>query len=503
MQNVETGEGHKPQQTTVQRRRERNLAEFKGVDIFVPKDNEDSYLTKHKMDLRRLENGAILCGATREVPDQVDAWVDFIFPSGSYREKNLGAFHYMEHMINHTPYNASFSAPDASFRATTDWDKMSIKIQGVANLEDRNYGALPIIDLTLREISGPLDPPEGLFDSEREVIIGEVRKRDADPELKTDFAFDEIIYRKDNPRRYSIIGKEDDILSLTEEDVLSQHEVVFVPRGSTVQVFSAGERETTKSILDRTEEVFNQMKDNREPQTVDEELEGLLNPDFEQGRTYIKDLGLNDRMVNIQYLWAIPDIEYSLDSLAIDRMIPLAARKLVKVVRKGYGYGDGITLVDTRLGSEKKLIGLKFRVAKEKIQEGFPDSYSKEAGSNISEEEHHDNYRIFAENFYTEHVKKEVLGTLDNEDIKYIKDLSRKGKLVPTTIDSRLDWTLRGLRKYGRIIDVDKVTNARTSISTPEDIQRSMNTLSSNKPAILIVGDVGLTPDKSKLVSKQ
>jgi hypothetical protein len=69
MPTIETGNSINHQETTPQRR-ERKLKEFRGADIFVPQADESTYFQKHRMDVRRLPNGAILGGVTRIADDR-------------------------------------------------------------------------------------------------------------------------------------------------------------------------------------------------------------------------------------------------------------------------------------------------------------------------------------------------------------------------------------------------------------------------------------------------
>lgn len=98
--------GHKEQGTSRVDTVEHKLREYHGdIDIFVPRTQEQEYLSRHGIEMRRLSNGITIAGATRRVGDNAYARVEESFASGAYHEPTgkRGINHLLEHLIVSKP----------------------------------------------------------------------------------------------------------------------------------------------------------------------------------------------------------------------------------------------------------------------------------------------------------------------------------------------------------------------------------------------------------------
>lgn len=459
--NIESGSGFTES--------ERKFKEFRGdLDIFVPKSDEEAYLSSHGIEIRRLSNSALLSGATRLVEDASEASVDIEFPTGSYYEpKNIkGVTHFLEHLVSNGP---GFLARrcESYYNATTSTEKVTLNLSGIANPKEPNYGIIPVIPVALDNIRETPVFSEEYLEREKRVIIGERQQRLAEPKIAIAQNFNKIIFDYEHPFSDSMIGTEEEVGSITVSDAVNRHKEVFIPKDLDARIFTHGQGQVTSYLLDKVQEKIENMQgEGRTPQPIDEELYGRMNPDFNQGDAYHVDTGFKDGMYNIYYLWLMDSRSFSVDDFSRGRMFELAGNKVFEFLREN-GIGYSADIVNIGAGLDKIIMGFKLQI---------PKINNNTVG--------------FANQLYPL-LKDKVFGTFGDEDFSFINDVThRRLNAVPTTVSDRYNLAMYGLKEYGRVIDSERIPEIHKMI-TPSYLKRSVERFTSVDPAILVVGDLG------------
>jgi hypothetical protein len=445
---------------------EGKLREFKGdIDIFVPRTQEQQYLSRHGIEIRHLSNGITIAGATRRVEDGVSARIEESFASGAYHEPagKRGINHLLEHLIAIKPFYVA-THNEANFNGFTNSESLVIFIDGKANPNVRDYGVWPALSVVNSQLVGPLNISQADLENEKNVVVSEMYYRNSDHNSPVRTIFNEIVFSKTNPKNYKTIGTEDELRSITLDDIGVCFDSIVVPKGLDIGVYTEGNPEITVSLMDQIEnDLKNMPRQDKEPTIVDENLYGELNPDFKQGGVYAKDTGLRNNDAVISYLWVVPSTPFSVYDFATARFFDVANQKMFRFFRES-GIGYACNPINAQIG-QKRLIGFQMHIPKrEKPQD-------------------------FAKSLYPD-IKSRVFGTFSSDDIDHINNVTHKRlKAIPITVGERLNDARYGQRHYGRIIDTDRLPEIHKMI-TPNHLEQALEQFTSVDPAIVVVGDL-------------
>lgn len=445
---------------------EHKFREFNGdLDIFVPRTQEEEYLSRHGIEIRHLPNGISIVGATRRVEDNAYARIEESFASGAYHEPagKKGINHLLEHLIAIKPLYLA-TENEANFNAFTNSQSLIIATEGMANLSVRDYGIWPALSAVNKQLTGALNIGQTDLENEINVVIGEMYLDNADHDNPIRTILNQIVFSKTNPANYKTIGTKEELRSITLDDIRECFESIVVPKGLEISVFVEGNPEITLELMNQVQEDLENMpRPGKDPMTVDENLYEELNPDFMMGEVYARDTGIRNDNVVISYLWVIPSIPYSVYDFATARFFDVANQKMFRFFREsGMGYAcNPITMAIGR----KTLIGFQMAIPK---REKSVD---------------------FAKRLYPD-VKDRVFGTFSTDDIDRINNITHKRlKAIPVTVADRFSDFRYGLKHYGRIIDTDKFPELHQMI-TPRHLEQSREQFTSVDPAIVVVGDL-------------
>lgn len=446
---------------------EQKFREYKGdIDIFVPRDKEQEYLDKHGIEIRRLPNGITIFAATRRVEDNAYAKIELNFPSGAYHEQKgkSGINHLVEHLISNKP-GTTAKRTEADYNARTNNAEIEVQIQGVANPNVRNYGLWPVIPVAMVELTQPLEVTQSGLESEKRVVVAEMRHYDTDHNELANRFFGEVVYSQRNPANYRTIGTEEDVRSITLDEVRKQHGEIFIPKGLDVSIFVEGNPNITSILLDQIQQgLYTMPRGEKKPMKVDENLYAEFNPDFKPDQVYAKDTGLNNELLTVYYVWLMSNTGYTVPAFATTRFLGLAEQKMFSFFRES-GLGYSCNHFDAQLGDEHRLLGFSMTIP-----------------TRASSAE-------FATGIYPQ-FKTRVFGTFGHEDINYINDIThRRLEALPTTVAARFEGTKYGLKQYGRIIDSDRVPELHKMI-TPQHLEEALDYFTSVQPATILVGDL-------------
>lgn len=445
---------------------ERQVKEYHGdVDIFVPRQIEQEYLDAHGIDFRPLANGATLIGATRSATDRAHTNIEIMFPSGSIHEPIGGINHLLEHLAaNKSVHVARQFEADAN--AFTSYNEMKFVMSGVANPRVKGYGIWPVIPAVLDQIMQPSNVTEQALETEKSVVIGEIQEDEGDVKGKDMKYLSQIVFGPSHPYNYRVLGTNTSVASITLSDIHKRHQDFFIPKGVKVGVFTEGDPETTTIIMDQLEQSFTHMQGaDKKPDTVDENLEAVLNPEFKPGHYYAQNTSFQTGLVGIHYVWDMPaEEEYSAANFAQTEFFSVASQRFNKFFRSaGLGYVSYPFAYN--LGTQKTLLGFYMSVPQMQDEQGFAQVMLPV-------------------------IKESVFQTFGNEEISAINRLSHaRIEATPTDISSRLAATTHGLERYGRVIDTDKLPEINKMI-TPNHLTQVRDQFMSSEPATIVIGDL-------------
>lgn len=451
------------------RSQERTYKEFRGdIDIFVPNEVEQEYLTRHGIEIHHLPNGAMVAGATRLVEDEAEAEVVVKFPTAPYYEPGgkRGVSHVLEHCIFNRPHAVSLQN-EANYNAGTNPYRIALEMSGTANLGVRDYGIWPVIPVALEEVTTPLQVTEAALECEKGVVIGEMYERRQGAGNAKDKAnlFQRVFLQPENPIFYQVIGTEAEVRGLQVADIEEYHQKVFIPRGTEATVFVEGTPAITEVILDQVKGYIGSMPDHgREPQSIDEDLFKTVNPDHEQGKTYKADSGEKDGQVKITYAWLLPLRGYSIEAFAQSRFMDIAQQRLFQTFRRrGLGYTAAKASIS--LSDDWRVLGFNLTVPKN----GDPER--------------------FANDVYPQ-LRRDTFEGFNDDDITHINNMARKStaaKLV--SVSTRFSQALKGLRDYGQVIDPERLLGINQIIGA-DHLRAAQDIFVTTPPTVIINGDL-------------
>lgn len=437
------------------------------VDIFVPLAEEADYFKKYGIDVRHYSSGITLIGVTRVVSDNATARLDFTFPSGSCYEPvgKSGINHLLEHLISNRPGNLS-RVTECHYNAFTSSTELRIEIGGIANPLFPAYGVWPVVSAVIHEIVDPLEIDDITLENEKEVVISEMRQGATNYEKRRYKLFNEVVFASDHPTNYTVIGTEPDVRSVTLDEIRRRQDEIIIPNGMEVTVFGEGDPYITETLLKELDQSFKNIPQSQhEPMRVSDAALSKINPEFQNGKYFIRDTGLNNGTVAINYLWLMPELPYfTAESIGCSGFFTAAAQRMQKFFRSaGIGYDSNI--FDLSLGTKMRIFGFNMNIPTPNDIEDFARSvYPK--------------------------LKKCAFDTYNQALlIEATERMKIRQMTVPTPVSQRLNDVSYGIKHHNRIIDSDKVKKIYKMI-TPEHLRSSLDIFSAILPAIVVVGDL-------------
>ena len=442
--------------------------QFKGdVDIFVPKGQEQQYLSKHGVALRQLANGALIVGTTRRVEDAADVRVNIHFPHASYYEPvgKRGVSHLVEHFIFNKPHFLA-NEKEAYYNAMTFSTHMELIMRGRAHPRVKDHGILPVVPVALEQVTRPLVVTESSLKNEKNVVLGEIYEYQSDGNISERLnLLERTLLPQDHPQIYNPLGTKGEVRGLTAEDVRQYHKHVFVPQGMIATVFVEGSPVITKTVLKELEKNISAMPRRKgKSMTIDTSLLNKINPRYKQGATYKKHSKTQDKQIKIHYVWLLPKTDYSVHTFAESRFFDAAQQKMFQSFRKK-GLGYTADPVDMHIGENKRVLGFVLTVA------------------NNGEDP-----KKFAKRIYQE-LKFDTFEQFTDSDITNILKITQRRSATGTSVSERFSDVLSGLKEYGRIIDSDKVQEVHKKV-TRDHLQAAQRTFLTTPPTVILEGDL-------------
>lgn len=437
-------------------------------DLFVAPAREEEYLKAHNIEHRKLSNGIELISITRQVEDQEYTHFHLDFPSGSYFDPptKKGFYHLLEHLISRVP-GAAAKKNRAEYNASTSVSDVEVYLNGFSNPNVRNFGVWPLIPVVYKQLAHPAETIGNVaeaLDSERKVVFEEMNETQSDQPRLANYFLYECVLAKNNPKQIDPLGSRNDLESITVSDVRELSEKIFVPQELIISIFHEGKVETGQTITNEMEELFGRFpRKNARPQIVKRSLFETFNPEFRQGELYTHDTGLKNNITNVDYVWIVPNKEYTISSFALSRYLDHISRRLFDYSRnQGLAYTAHAS--EFNLGGNVDLVTL---------------SLVASSRSNIVN---------FAEELLPK-LKGNVLATDDNQ-ISQIIDLEhRTQKAIVQPVSTRLGLAFDGIKNYGFIVDADEVKRRYGNIKV-EDLKSWREKFLTTDPAIVITGDL-------------
>lgn len=436
------------------------------LPVFVSFEKEEEYFEKNNITFKKLPNGITMIGVPRKEQDVFDATTQYVFCSGSHNDpKNKkGIHHLFEHLLANLIQKAPKSV-DIYKNAYTSHRKIIVDTQGTANPTVKQYGMWPMIKPVISSLKDPIgNLTDNQIKNEVKIVLQEIAEKNTDPNYHAYRFMYECIYADKNPLRADTLGNETDLKSISSADLAQIANHVFVPQGLTIRTFTQGNLDlASEMLLEIEKEVIDFPRKDIKPLTVDIDLQDSLNPKFKPGNLYIKNDGLKNNLINVNFVWIIPTIDFTSHSFALSRLIPVFHDELLNFSRMhGLGYSSYANSVSHK----------KFRVV----------TMSITINKNTTLQEIKNN--IFPG--IRQHAIEKV-------DLKILKELYAKEKLVqiavPMSTQSRANILQDGLDIYNRVIDADKVKDEYQNI-TLSDFKEWRNNLLQIEPAIIISGDI-------------
>lgn len=435
-------------------------------DVFLSKNQEEEYFNKHSIVHKKMPNGITLSGMSRTVPDINSSNVNFVFSSGSYNDPlgKEGIHHMFEHLVmNRIQKNPK--SVDIYKNAYTSQSRLTVELDGTSNTNVKDYGIWPMLSDTISVLKSPFESDtESFLKSEVNVVLHELAERSTEPQYHNTLFKYACLYDKSNPLIADTLGTQKSLQSISLSDLEKIADVVFVPKGLTVKIFSDGHDKISKGVLAEVErEMSNFPRAAVKPLSVDQDLLDKMNPKLKPGTIFTKDDGLKNGLVTVNFAWVLPSPELTSHSLSLNRLTQALHENLLKYTRrKGLSYSSSVYSISHKT-SQIVLFTLT-------LKKGMPinDIQTK----------------LFSD------LRDEVISAVNDSELIYINNkekLIQEAVLMP--IKSRFSWLNYGYEIYGKAIDADAIKNLYRSVLL-QDLQDWRDKLLEIDPAVIISGDV-------------
>lgn len=423
---------------------------------------ERKYCKKYNISIKRLKNGMTIIAIPQIVPDLAWVRINWRFPYGSWKHKP-GIVHFLEHMINKTAMPIA-QENSLYLNAYTSSIEIGEVLEGIANPAVQDYGVWPILEAIRKRLESPvkyLKNPQQTVNSEKEVVKAEIKMRYGEHNWHVSRHFLETLFSTQNPLSENAIGTIDDIDKIDLETIQEIESDIFLSKGTVVSIYSSGSLKVNRVLTNRIEKLFSDfpLRKGKEEYAVKKTDLEKLNPSFKQGKTYLKNTGLNNDIITTEYVWVLKFKAFSKGYFATSMLLEELRSRLHNLSREqGWGYYTEVIFDMQSLN----LPILTFRVDTRK-------EYKPDIVNGI----------------------KQILESFNHDDLGKIQNKEeKKQRATPITAHDRLSWIVQPLKTLDKIVDADMVRKATLGL-TVKDYQRALTKLKSIEPAILVTGDLG------------
>lgn len=457
------------------------------ADIFVPNNQIREFKRKHSLQLVNLRNGVRIIGISQGTPDSLDTRIEYTMPYGGAEDPKgqEGITHFLEHMFVPKILRQQAGLLGVRVNAHTSAMEVAQVADGLVNPEVPEYGLKPLLPSLRDALFYPLqqiDNPEAAVNGERGAILGEITRKKADHSRTVWDIADARVYALDNPSAIDAIGTEESVSAITAEDIARHAENVLIPDGLTIRVFTEGKATSRRQVIQELSHLFKLLpREWKKSKRPDWEKLAKLHPDVYKGGMHQIDTGLRNNQVSALIFWPVNNELFGQSHFALRYFTGLMRQRLHLMVRdQGLGYVDNAGMREP--GGENALFYTQIDFRK----------WSAENPYGFKPEEFPEKFSQIMDDLLGNGNEAEKITDADIEE--YTKSQKIGMRARPTSREQILNWAEYGLRKFGQMVDAEKVNDIYTSV-TPQAVIQWRDTLAKQQPMMLLVGDL---PDANK-----
>lgn len=433
--------------------------------ILVPQNNEEEFLHENNLIFKRLENGAKIIAAQREVEDSRYSSIGINMLSGSYfdPEGQEGAHHFLEHLFFSDALLNLYHENLVENNAFTNRDRVTYFNGGIFNLEKKDFGLEKVLDSTVQS----LIKPSPLFNSEkfefyRNVIMNEIDEFRANYQNVVSSTFNKILFSSRNPYHDTGHGTKKSVKNITAKDIEELLHRQFSSTNMLVGIFSDGSGGESEELSSEVENLIKDFPRSQQVEPLDWSLSSEMNS-LDKSR-YEEKIGLNTNLVTIHFVWKM-DIEYYSDlDLAFSLLgTYLNEQFFLRGRAQGIGYSLGFY--------EMPLIPA--------ISLGVASVVCSASERELVEKKAYD-------------VLQELINDLLQNSliVESLLERERNRQLAqPIQVRDRLDNNIFSLTHFDTLFDTAKFRKRRLN-QKAESLQSVLSMLQSQDPIRLIIGDL-------------
>jgi hypothetical protein len=435
------------------------LSEF----LIPPRTSEEGkFCKKHRIELKRLQNGVTILGMPCSMEANAWAHIRWEFQEGAWGN-SPGAVHFLEHFIN-KKVRTTAERNSLYLRAYTSQIELGNEIKGVANFQMKDYGVWTVLDTIRNALESPLnmvDDIEKEMETEKKVIKSEISKRNSDHGFWVGRHFRDRIYAIENPwhDRPQVLGEEEDLENMTLETLRNTEQKVLIPEQLLITCYTEGDSINIDYLVENLEKLYADFpRSDRKRKKLDSKLLERIDSKVKPGMESNLNTGLKNGIVTTQYVWILenrfPTVEYfTLKELrhALQTELFMYARK------KGWGYNTSVELVRP---TDDNICFLIFSIETRKID-------------------------------HREHLEgiREILLTVPSISSDLCDIENKRQKATPFSILTKFSWLIDGIKTYDSMINFEKIRPLMLKV-TAKGINKEVEKLLNTKPIIFTTGDL-------------
>lgn len=447
--------------------------------ILVPKEEEQAYLRKHKMEYEVLPNGIRILRAHRLVPDSVQSSLTLSFRGGAYHDPQgkEGLTHLLEHLFGKKVLNESHPY-GVETNAATLLLEVKQYADGPINLAVSDYGILPLLPKIRDALTSlPFNDPDFIhsIEGEKKAILAEKIENDGNHNKLVQRFMRKTVFASDNPVQTDIIGDAKSLQNITIDDLKTWSKKTLVPQHLAISLFTEGKKDVGKKAVEDIKDLFSVFP--QEHSHITDQPYDLLkkmNNDFIMGQRYEEKTALNNNLVSIVLAWPYKTQPYTPNEYALSYLSDIMEEKLFDISRtKGWSYNSTASIITGDLSS-----GVLY------VRVDVPKMSAEEMEQ-------------FLHNF-NDTMQHDIINKLTSgEDEKILERVKKEKNASPISVKGRLAFAVNGIKRWGRIIDADKMRNISEQI-TMNNLAYWKDTLLTQKPSLFLVGDLPEKAEKSE-----
>lgn len=427
-----------------------------------------SYLTKNSILYHQLKNKINLFIGNKISHDSRYAWITFSFYRGSYfdNENKAGLSHITEHLVSKNLFQLA-GLQDCRINASTSPHRITIYLDGPFNFKYIEYGVSKVISSLQQQIFSYSTHKEKLLHDlniEKEVVKAEIIENNANFKKQIYKNIDKIIFDKANPYNTDSLGTLETLDNITENDIIQVLTEIFSANHLTITGYVEGNILNSKALFKDIRSTFAKFPNfSKTTYAIDQKKYLLYNKSFQPQKRYTKKINLNNKLINISYVWDF-DVElFSPEYLTISRLSNLLDIGLYYFTRnKGISY-DAFAYISF-IGDKRVLITLSINVPKSIYSMKFEQQLTLQIN--------------------------QVFSQLHDDDITaYAHQEILRQKATLISLSRRLYDIEYGLQNYKKIINSDMVQKNYINISIDHYVQWRKK-LIETKPTVFIIGDL-------------